>query len=302
MRVLVSGAAGFIGSHVTRVLTGRGHEVTAVVRPGHGTDRLTDVPGALHVVEADLADPAQAASAVRQGAPEGLVHAAWYVEPGKYLHAADENARALEMTGTLFDAALTAGCGRIVNVGTGFEPAAGGAAGGVVPPQESVYSSSKAAVHDLVARLAGDGVAATCAHVFYLYGPGEYPDRLVPALIRSVLGGKAIEVTDGRQRRDYLHVADVAAGLAVLVEHDAGPSVDICSAEPIEVRELYDAVGSATGRRELIHDGARAYGDGEVLSAAGDDTELRNLGWSPAISLADGIAECVDYWRPCPSS
>lgn len=297
MRVLVTGASGFIGAHVVTALVERGHDVHAVVRPGHARDRLATVQDRIHLVEADLADPVAAAAALDEATPEGLIHAAWYVEPGKYLHAADENAAALAMTEGLFARAGEAGCERIVNVGTGFEPGAGGAAGGVEPPQLSVYRDAKAAVHDLVAGLAADGVSATCAHVFYLYGPTEDPGRLVPILIRAVLAGEPIDVTDGLQRRDYLHVADIADALCALVERATGPSVDVCSGAPIEVREIYDAVGDATGRRDLIRDGARPYGEGEVLSAAGDDSIIRSLGWAPAVSLRDGIAQCVEYWR-----
>ena len=297
MRVLVTGAGGFIGSHSTRALVEAGHDVAAVVRPGHGHDRLADVAERARVVEADLADRDRVGVVLDEAKPEAILHAAWYVEPGRYLHAAAENLAAVETTAGLLRAALDSGCGRVVLVGTGFEPGAGGAAGGVDPPQRSVYRSAKAAVHDLAAGLADEGASVTCAHVFYLYGPGEDANRLVPALIRACLAGEPIEVTDGRQRRDYLHVADVAAGLRSLVEHDSDPSVDVCSGAPLEVRELYDAVGAATGHRDLIHDGARPYGDGEVLKAAGDDAMLRSLGWVPSVSLADGIAECVAWWR-----
>ena len=297
MRVLVTGAGGFIGSHSTRALVEAGHDVAAVVRPGHPHDRLADVAERAQVLEADLADPDRVGVVLDEMKPEAILHAAWYVDPGRYLHAVAENLAAVATTAGLLRAGLDSGCGRVVLVGTGFEPGAGGAAGGVDPPQRSVYRSAKAAVHDLAAGLADEGASVTCAHVFYLYGPGEDANRLVPALIRACLAGEPIEVTDGRQRRDYLHVADVASALCALVEQPTGPSVDVCSGAPLEVRELYDAVGAATGRRDLIRDGARPYGEGEVLVAAGDDSAMRALGWSPSISLRDGVEDCVSFWR-----
>lgn len=294
--MLLTGAGGFIGGHTARVLVQRGHDVVGVVRPGSRRAAL-DAPGdGVSVAEADLGDADAVTSLLSEAHADALLHAAWYVEPGRYLHAADENLAALSMSVGLVRCALDAGVERVVLVGTGFEPGLGA----VEPPPRSVYGSAKQALHEMVAGLHIEGVAATCAHVFYLYGPGEHSKRLVPLLIRSALAGERLDVTDGKQRRDYLHVADVATGLATLTEHATSPSVDVCRGEPIEVRELYDAVGEATGRRDLIRAGERPYGAGEVIRAVGDPSELQGLGWAPRVGLGEGIAECVEWWRGRP--
>ncbi|HLF99065.1 MAG TPA: NAD-dependent epimerase/dehydratase family protein, partial [Acidimicrobiia bacterium] len=80
MRVLVTGASGFIGAHVARMLLERGHEVHAVVRPGRATGGLADLEGSISIEEADLADGAAAGAVAEATRPDALVHAAWYVE------------------------------------------------------------------------------------------------------------------------------------------------------------------------------------------------------------------------------
>lgn len=296
MKVLVTGAAGFIGSQVTRVLVQRGAEVHALVRPNTRRDRLEPVADRVSLVTADLDDPAAVEAAVHQVSPDGCIHAAWYVEPGRYLHAVPENLAALEASNRLLRLLLSAGCERVVLVGTSFEPAAGGERGGVEPPQESIYRAAKAALHTVGQRLADEGNRVACAHVFYLYGPGEDGRRLVPLLIRSLLRGERIAVTDGQQRRDYLHVADIAAGLCTILEQGASGSLDVSSGTPTPLGELFRLLGDATGRSELIEVGGRPYGEGEVLVAEGDDRALRALGWAPERSLEEGIKETVAWW------
>lgn len=297
MRVLLTGATGFIGSHVARALLERGHDVHALVRRHSSRHRIADLGDRLHVLTADLSDAAETAAAVHASGPEGAVHAAWYVEPGSYLDAVPENLEALEASMRLFRLLLDAGCERITTVGTGFEPKAGGRHGGARPAQESVYASTKGALHEVIERLATEGAAVACAHVFYLYGPFEDGRRLVPALIRALLGGEEIEVTDGRQRRDYLHVSDVASALCTIVEAGAAGSIDVCAGEPTLLTDLFAAVEEATGRPGLIKAGARAYGPGEVVEARGDDTVLRGLGWAPSFDLARGVKDAVAWWE-----
>lgn len=296
MRVLVTGASGFIGSHVVRELVDRGEEVYALARPDSSLRRLQGIDRHVHLLSADLDHPDSARRAVLAARPEAAIHAAWYVEPGRYLHAVPENLAALEASTRLLRLLGSVGCGATVVVGTGFEEAAGGPSGGTVPPVRSIYASAKSALHEVVDGLAREGRPVACAHPFYLYGPWEDERRFVPALVRALLAGETIDVTDGRQRRDFLHVADVASALCTIVAAGAGGSFDVCTGRPVQVSEIYDAVGEATGRRSLLNVGARPYADGEVISSTGHDGPLRALGWVPRFGLADGIKDTVAWW------
>lgn len=296
MRVLLTGATGFIGSHVARALVDRDHEVHALVRAGSSLDRLDDVDDALTLVHGDLRDP-EIGKVIRTARPEGVIHAAWYVEPGKYLTAVKENLEILEATVRLFRDVLDVGCDRIVSVGSSFEPAAGGVMGGAQPRPLGMYSAAKAAVHEVVDDVARQGARAACGHVFYLHGPGEDERRLVPALVTALLRGQPVDVSGGDQRLDYLHVADVAAGLVTILDGGGSGSIDVCSDAPIPLADVFSAIGEATGRGELIRVGGRPYGEREVMHAGGDPRRLRRLGWEPSFGLAEGVKDTVAWWE-----
>ena len=104
MRVLLTGATGFIGSHVARVLVTAGCDVQALVRPGAARDRIADLEGRLGIVAGDVASVADPA-VLAPLAPEVCIHLAWYAEPGRYLHAVGENLVSMTLPGTGVDGA-----------------------------------------------------------------------------------------------------------------------------------------------------------------------------------------------------
>ncbi len=288
MRVLVTGAAGFIGSHVTRALVERGHEVHALIRPSSPTKPIEDLLDRISVVAADLSDLTAVKRAVGTLAPEVTIHLAWYAEPSKYLHDAGKNLESLALSCLLLKSLVEAGCRRVVVAGTCLE--------GLPDAQPSIYAAAKRALHAIVEGLDASGVSALCAHIFYLYGPWENDRRVIPAVIRSLLQGTEIEVTAGEQKRDYLHVADVARGICMLAEGSLTGTVDVATGKAVTLRQLFEAIGRETGRPDLIKLGHRPYDKNEIFSAVGDPAALHAIGWGPSISLDDGIKDTVAWW------
>jgi len=109
MRVLVTGASGFIGSHLVRELVSRGHEAVALVRPGSSRRRLADVMDRIRVIDGDLAEAGVADGVIGDVQPAAIVHLAWYAEPGRYLADVARNLASLAGSITLLDAAVAHG-------------------------------------------------------------------------------------------------------------------------------------------------------------------------------------------------
>ena len=289
MRVLVTGAGGFIGSHVARELVSAGHDVRAVVRPGGSTARIADLLGRLGVVELDLTDGEATGAQLSGLRPDAVVHLAWYAEPGRYLHAVEENEAALRSATRLLSAAIEAGCGRVVLGGTCLEESD--------EPPVTAYALAKRSLHAALQDAVRDGLSGVCAHVFYLFGPWEDGRRVIPAVVRAMLRSEPLKTTDGEQPRDYLHVADVAAGFRYLVESKDVGSVDICSGTLVTLREVLQAAAAEIGRPDLLKLGALGPTTGPGCRRAGDPALLRRLGWTPRYNVRTGIADAVAWWR-----
>lgn len=298
-RVLLTGARGFIGSHCLPKLLASGFEVHAV-RTGappcsNGDDRLT-----WH--QADLFDQERVAELVDEVKPSHLLHLAWIVSPG-VLWASPLNWKWVNASLTLLRAFGTAGGGRVVMAGScaEYEASDRPCIEGVTPlASASLYGASKAALSLLMpafARQYGIGTA-TWARIFYLYGPGETPSRLVPEVIRSLLRGQPIACSHGNQVRDFLHVEDVANALVLLLKSPATGAVNVASGQPTTIRDLLTTIGAEIGREDLLQFGARPVNPDEPPVLVADISRLtREIGWSQTIGLQAGIRESIDWWR-----
>jgi nucleoside-diphosphate-sugar epimerase len=288
MKVLVTGAAGFIGSHVTRRLIADGHDAIAAVRPGSRAVRLDDVRDRCSIVELDVADSGAIGDLLHARTPDVVIHLAWYAEPGRYRQATAENIASLTASARLLGIASDAGCQRVVLGGTCLEhaPATG----------RRIYEAAKRAVHELAEGFDTSALSTTCGHVFYLYGPDEDARRVMPTVIRAVIAGEPIATTSGAQSRDYLHVADVAAAFVALAGSKVTGGIDICSGSLVTLAEVFRIIGDETGRPELIQLGALGEATDDGYAAAGDPGALLSLGWRPQHDLRAGIRETIAWW------
>ncbi|HEY8502936.1 MAG TPA: NAD-dependent epimerase/dehydratase family protein [Gemmataceae bacterium] len=295
MRVFLTGAAGFVGSHVARLLLDAGDEVSVLVRPPPGrTGRLRDIASRLHVHHGDLSNPDDVRNVLRARVPEVCVHLAWYAEPGRYLDST-ENLRCLADSLALIEALGKVGCEHVVAAGTcaEYDTRRGEILreDGPVRP-ETLYAAAKLALRyageALAARL---GIGFTWARLFYLYGPGEDERRLVPSLAGALRRGEPFPAGGGEQVRDYLHVADAAAGLVRLARQRAAGVFNVCSGEPVTVRRLMETVGRVVGGGDRVRFGALPARGWDPPHICGDGSRLRALGWAPRYTLEAGLRQ-----------
>jgi nucleoside-diphosphate-sugar epimerase len=300
MRVLVTGASGWVGSHVVRSLASDGHEVLALGRRRETLARLQRSSTSITTVDGDLDSPEEWNRDVLDFAPESSVHCAWHVDPVNYLDS-HLNIRSLEASLYLMSALATAGCSRAVYVGTCAEYDANiGYLRETSPTRPAtLYAASKLALSVAASRLAeGAGIDFVWARLFHVFGPEEDRRRMVPALILSLLERRAFPATDGRQVRDYLHVHDVAAALATLAVRGRPGEYNVCSGAPVQVRSLMQVVGDIIGQSHLIRFGEASPKPWDPPFVCGDPTKLSSeTGWQAGHSLLSGLQSSVDWWR-----
>lgn len=291
-RVLVTGASGFIGRQALAHLLAAGHEVHALARTPHADAGIT-----WHRV--NLLQRREVDDVMLRVRPSHLLHLAWYVEPHDYLRSLAN----LEWVGaTLHLAEAFAGAGgrRLVAVGTSAEYAATSqpcAEQDTRLAPATLYAACKRAVSDVLTQWAPQvGVSVAWGRVFYLYGPGEHATRLVPQLIRAGMTGVPLALRSPLHVRDYMHVSDVAAALAALLESSVSGPVNIASGTGVVLADLARQVGACLGRDVPLDRTAQAPDD--YSSIVGDGRRLREeVGFSARYPLGDGLSETVEWWK-----
>jgi nucleoside-diphosphate-sugar epimerase len=300
MTILVTGATGFIGSHVTRALLDRGHTIRATRRSPGLADKLADVHDDVEWVDLDLTTASPEDFEALCSSVDACIHSAWYAEPGLYARST-ENVGWVGTSLRLLEALADAGCGRAVFIGTCFEydHRHGYLAESTPASPWNLYGAAKLATSYMGRELARDrDLSFAWVRLFYQYGPHEDGRRLVPYVIRTLLEGDDALVSRGDQVRDFLHVSDVASAVAAVTESDRTGVVNIGSGHPVRVRDVVGAIAKQLGAERRVRYGARAESPSDPPFICANVERLRSeVGWTPGFDLDEGIRDTIEWWQ-----
>lgn len=302
-RVAVTGAAGFVGAAVARRLVADGHDVVCVVRPGSDAPRLAGLD--VERLEADLEAP-DAPALVGAARPDACVHAAaaGAVTPDHDL-ARVVRVNAL-LPPLLAEALAAAGCRRFVGLGSSSEygPRDGPMRETDAAAPDDGYGAAKLAGGILARRVASLlGLEAAWLRLFSVYGPGEDPRRLIPALVGAALAGTPLDLSPGDQVRDFVFVDDVAEAVAVTLARPRldAEVVNVATGVQTSVRDAAAVVARLTGADPaLFRFGALPYRNrsAERFSWRADTAHAeRVLDWRAQHDLEAGLRRTVEATR-----
>lgn len=306
MRVLVTGGAGFIGSHVVDALIGAGHEVTIVDSFwAQGGGRRTNLNPKAQLVEIDIRDGALADVFAR-------------FKPQVVSHHAAQHSVAISTKDPPFDADVNVkGLLNVLMLASSNKVgkvifASSGATYGTpqyLPidekhPQlpESPYGITKmVAEHYLRYFAASSGVRYTALRYGNVYGPRQDPNGeagVIAIFSSRILAGSSIRIDwDGEQQKDYVYVGDVARANLLALERGDNEIVNIGTGVGTSVNALHEAIAGVVGRDVAVVPAPKRAGDVYRCAFAIEKAQSV-LGWEPQIRLPAGIEKTVAFFRP----
>jgi nucleoside-diphosphate-sugar epimerase len=302
MRVLLTGASGFVGSHVlARFLHAGEHTVAIVLRPGRAPHRIRHHLASVEIIAGDLARPQALAEPVRRFAPELVLHAAWAAPNTKNRDSA-EHADHVSHTIELVKLAHAAGARHFVGLGSQAEYGAAANQADEEQPARptTLYGTAKLCAGLLAGKLCATlGIRFAWLRLFAAYGPGEDPDWLIPSMCRAFLAGQRPATTRGEQVWDYLYVEDAAEAVhRVATSPSATGIFNLGSGRGHTVREVIERVRDLVDPGAPIGLGERPYAPDQVMHMEAKIDRLSlATGWRPEIDLATGLRRTVDWFR-----
>lgn len=255
--ILLTGATGFVGRQVLKALANGLVSVRLVLREGREAPAVENLERVVRTEDL-FAEASEWWQQTCTGV-DTVIHVAWYGDPGRDLQSV-KNIDCLIGTLNLARGAIAAGARRIVGVGTCLEYELGAEWLDVETPliPKNLYAGAKIATyHTLSQWLPAAAVEFAWCRLFYLYGEGEDPRRLIPYLHNKLAAGEPAELTKGTQVRDYLDVRKAGKEIVEVSMGKEHGALNICSGVPITVREMAEQVADRYGRRDLLKFGVR---------------------------------------------
>lgn len=295
MRVLLTGATGFLGQHTTAHFVAAGLDVGVLIREVYGMGHsypphLAAVRDQIQPVYADLRNPTLTARALQEAGPDCVIHLAAAGVTNPYLAVQAALQHNLQGTLNLLRAAFENGPS-VQQVIVARTP-------GEADPS-NVYQASKAAAWSFCTMYARSrNWPVVGATIYQAYGPGQPEATLIPAAFNAAVGGEDFAMTSGAQERDWIYVEDVVSGLAAAAGRDLEPGAtfDLGTGRGVSVKAVVEQIYAIVGQGGRPRPGALPERPGEAERVIADAIRTRALlNWQASIPLEEGLRHFYRY-------
>lgn len=287
MRILLTGATGFLGSHLLEKLLENHHEVVILKRPSSDTWRIAHLLDQIKAYDVDV-EPIE--SAFQDQQIDAVIHTACHYGRNKdsMSQVIDSN---LMFGVKVLETAIKYNTGTFFNTGT------------LLPDYLNTYSLSKKQFAEWLKQSSGK-IQAVNLKLEHMYGPKDDKNKFVPWLLDRMLhDNEEIQLTKGEQIRDFIYIDDVIAAYMVLLNSirtlPAYSEFNVGTAQPITVRSFVETLSYAVEKeidtpvKPRLNFGAIPYRDGELMHSHANITNLEQLGWKATTTLLEGIKNII---------
>ena len=313
-RIVVTGGAGFIGSHVVDALIARGDEVIAIdsfdpfydPRTKRNNLAAASDSAAFRLVEEDVRDCAAMGKALEDAPCDAVIHLAAAVgvrpsiaDPSRYA------AMNVEGTASVLELARQKKIPRFIfgSSSSVYGDRSGGPFAETDPVDWPIspYAATKRAGELLCHSAHVAGLSVMCLRFFTVYGPRQRPDLAIHKFVSMIERGEPITLYgDGTTRRDYTHVSDITAGIIAALDHTAKRNefeiVNLGGGRPVMLAELVASLERLLGTTAIVERLPAQSGD-VTHTHASIEKASRLLGFKPSRNFEDGLREFVDWFR-----
>jgi nucleoside-diphosphate-sugar epimerase len=297
MKAFVTGASGFVGSYLVKVLIDEGHEVLCLKRPSSNLSKLDDYVSKVRWV--DNTDNWKESLVAFQ--PDIIYHLAWDGVTAKERSVWQKQIGNIIFQQELLDATLAAGSKKYVGIGSQAEYGNFknkiGESYPVCPM--SAYAAAKVAALDIVRAFCEiNQIEWYWFRLFPLFGPHESDQWLIPSLIKNIFTQESMDFTPGEQKLPYLYVGECAKAIKAAITADGHSGVyNICSDNPLALKELVARIRDKVRPDFKLNFGAFPYRYGQSMYMEGDTTALRRNIYNIVTSdFEQRLSETIDYY------
>lgn len=301
--VIVTGANGFIGSHILKRMVEEGAKASIIVRESSDLWRIAEQLPYIKIFKGDMKDEEVVYKAVTASKPDYVFHMAAYgvdFRQQDYIEAAKSNI--LGTINLLNAIRRTGGCNKLLYSGTSMQY---GNKEGIITEEmrltpSNIYGSTKAAATMIAHQIAAENDISIITLIpFGVFGENEGSHKFFPHLILSILNKEAVDLTSCEQYRDYCYIENIVDGflLAALDKKYNNDMFNIGSGSIYQLKYYVDMIYRLMDARQKANYGALGYRKNDLWCPQPDVSKIMDkLKWKPQISLEDGLQRTINWY------
>jgi dTDP-6-deoxy-L-talose 4-dehydrogenase (NAD+) len=293
VKILLTGATGFIGSSFLQKALEAGHDVAGLILPGEPVPAKLPNDPRLVWMRGTLANPPW--KEIAGFGVEMCVHGAWIVTPGVCMES-PENRAYLQHSMSFLRRLSETGTRHLVGLGTCIEYQVAGqqlSEDHTPVAPTTAYARCKNELRLALEEQAKEWGQTFCwTRIFYPYGPGEHPKRLCSYVLERLHRDEPVYLKTPQSTKDYVYITDLAAALLTVVERQFHGPINLGTGVGLSVSQMAKGLAHLLGKGHLVREADPPEHDPFPFVVA-DATKLRALGWRPKTTMEDGLRMMV---------